>query len=135
MSEQKPIAVCPDGSGLASEELTRQLGYVTREEEKCANMRRFIAKHEGTLAGIFWRVCCWQSEIELWGSYYRGVPINAKGKARLFPDANWVCIHRPYTREDQLDYVGELDGVKIIIECAEHAPIYKHSKKGTPVRL
>jgi len=135
MIEQKPIAVCPDGSGLAADELKSQLGCIAAHEALCANLRRFIAKHEQTLAGTFWRVNAWQNEIEIWGSYYRAQPIDPKGKARLFPDAKWVVIHRPYTREEQLDYVGELDGVKLVIASAEIIPIYKPSKKGTPLRL
>jgi len=135
MNEQKPIAVCPDGSGLASDELKTQLGYIANEEAKCANLRKFIAKHEQTLAGIFWRVSVFQNEIEFWGSYYRGQPIDAKGIARLFPNAQWVCVHQPYTAEEQLDYVGEVDGVKLVIERAEIIPVVRHSKKGTPVRL
>ena len=95
----------------------------------------FIEKHKETLAGMSWDVGFLDPEIKIsCTSWYRGEQTTPVDIARLWPNANWKR-ERPEYRDNQLDYVAEVDGVKIIIKCAEVFKPVKLGKAGTRVKL
>ncbi len=137
--ERELLAIYPDGSGLAREEMRRGMERIAEFEEKARTLRRFIQKHEETLAGMAWSVSFWgDSEIQLGARAYRRVYCQPEDIAALWP-VTWKRRREKYPDAERIvyDWVSKLDDVVLVLERAEViklAPVDR-GEDGTVVKL
>jgi hypothetical protein len=116
-----------DGSGKGSEVLAFQLKQLADEESRINALRAFIEKHKDVLAGCSWSASTFGTEIGLGTAaykYYRGEHVGAEGLAAIFPQVSWRREKHKWASsgdsgDSRRDWVAELDGVTLRIECAE----------------
>lgn len=144
--ENDLVCIHADGSGLAREEMRRNMAWIHEEEEALRTLRAFVQKHQGRLEGLSWTVSKWSSQggpaVTFSGPpycAYRGANATCAEIAALWP-VEWRRKTPTYPDRDylQYDWVASLDGVTLRIPIAESTRIVPQKlgdMDGTKVKL
>lgn len=132
-AEWRDIAVFNDGSGRAETYYSGAVRTIFEFRDALSIQLNWIMKHAETLAGLHWRVGYLKPEIEVSWQHYRGKRTSPEQVAALWPDAEWRRKARPYDKQEY-DWVAEVDGVTVILECTEKEKPAPTLREG-PIRI